>query len=217
MTGLLRKAALTACGLAVAATAFAGVPSPGNSSMSASCIRLVNKDAGGVAAPNGAFTVTVRDLANNPIANSTVVLDFNNCAVPADIRVQNGGQPAGLVQNCAAHTVRLSSNASGQVTFIVVGGAQNAGNGPGATAACARVIADGVNLGSVAVAAFDGNGAGGLSPGDIGALVGDLFGSFKSRSDLDCSGALSPADIGALVSQLFGAYNQPLSGAFCNP
>lgn len=217
MTGLLRKAAMTVVGLAVAATAFAGVPSPGNSSFSASCIKLVNKDAGGVAAPNGAFTVTVRDLANNPIANSAVVLDFANCAAPADIRVQSGGQPAGLVQNCAAHTVRLTSDALGQVTFIVVGGAQNSGNTAGATTGCARVIADGVNLGSIGVAAFDQNGAGGLSPSDIGALVGDLFGGFKSRSDLNCSGDLSPADIGTLVSQLFGPYSTALSGVFCNP
>lgn len=217
MNGLLRKAALTACGLAVAATAFAGVPSPANSSFSATCMKLVNVDAGGVPAPNGAFTVTVRDLANNPIANSTVVLDFATCAAPADIRVQSTQPQAGLTQNCAAHTVRLTSDALGQVTFIVVGGAQNTGNTAGATTGCARVIADGVNLGSVAVAAFDQNGAGGLSPSDIGALVGDLFGGFKSRSDLNCSNDLSPADIGALVSQLFGVYSNALTGVFCNP
>jgi len=208
--------AMLAMSASVARSELPWVPYP-NSSFSATCIRLVGLDAHGVPAANGAFTVTVRDILNTPVANVPVVLDFADCVAPTDVRVQSTQPRAGLTQDCAAHTVSMTTDSQGQVTFIVVGGAQNTGNTAGPTIGCARVIAGGSNLGRVAVAAFDQNGTGGLSPSDIGALVADLLGGFKSRSDLNCTNDLSPSDLGALVSQLFGAYHQPLSGVFCNP
>ena len=74
MTGLVRKAAvLAACGVLFgAAVAFAGVPSPINSTIPAR-INLVGHSIG-TGQPDGAqlfstVTVTVRDLGNNVIAN----------------------------------------------------------------------------------------------------------------------------------------------------
>lgn len=184
------KAALIASGLVFASTALAGCPLswPRNSSCSASCIRLVSNDARGVAAPNSAFTVPARGLGYNPVANVPVFLDFTNHSVPSSIRVQGGGQPPGPAQECARHLVSLTTDALGSLTFIVVGGAQNLGDSPGMTAARARVFVDCWLVGAIGVAAFDQNGSGGLTSADIGALVGDLFGGFKSRSDPDCSG-----------------------------
>ncbi|HTO91529.1 MAG TPA: hypothetical protein VMJ70_10400, partial [Candidatus Sulfotelmatobacter sp.] len=66
MTGLVRKATfLVACGVLVASAAMASVPSPANSTVP-TCINLVGTN-GTSADPAGAFTVTVKDLANVPI------------------------------------------------------------------------------------------------------------------------------------------------------
>lgn len=220
MNGLIRKAALTACGLAVAATAFAGVPSPGNSSLSPACLKLVNGNVGGVAAnPTGAFAVTVRDLANNPIANSTVVLDFVNCG-GTDVRAQSG-QPhdVAVTQNCAARTIRKSTDVAGLASFIVVGGGSSSG-GPGfpsLAAGCVRVFADGVLLATVRAAAHDQNGAGGLTPADVSAVITDVLSpGYETRADLNCSADLSPADVSDVIAGVFSVYNQPLNGVFCN-
>lgn len=220
MNGLIRKAALTACGLAVAATAFAGVPSPANSTLSPGCVKLVNANVGGVAAnPSGTFSVTVRDLANNPIANSTVVLDFVNCG-GTDVKAQNG-QPhdAGVTQNCAARTIRKSTDVAGLASFIVVGGGSSSG-GPGfpsLSTGCVRVIADGVLLATVTAGAQDQNSAGGLTPADVSAVITDVLSvGYETRADLNCSGDLSPADVSDVIAGVFSVYNQPLNGLFCN-
>ncbi len=91
MTGLVRKAILlSVCGLLFAGAAFASVPSATNSTLPAG-VKLVGTPAG-VADPSGQFTVTVRDLANNLIANSAVVIDVSGCT--PDIKIQST-QPFG--------------------------------------------------------------------------------------------------------------------------
>lgn len=191
----------------------------GNSTFSAPCIRLVNTDANGVPAADGAFTVTVRDLANVPVAFSQVQLEFSACGPGADVFIQSTQPQPGLTVDCAAKIVRMTADEQGRATFIVVGGARSqAGNAPAALTGCVGVRADGVNLGSVPVAAFDQNGSNGITPADIGALVADLFSSEpRRRSDLNCSLDLSPSDISQLVAQLFSSSTAPLTGSFCEP
>ena len=81
MTGLVRKASLlAAAGVLMASAAFAGVPSAANSTGMPSFIPLVTRDAlgnpdaklFGTVSPAG-FSITVRDLANNPLNRLPVV------------------------------------------------------------------------------------------------------------------------------------------------
>src|SRR5262252_1224345 len=100
MTGLVRKATLlTAAGLLAASAAMAGVPSAANSTTPA-CISLVGSLSG---VPDGAgqFTVTVRDLANNPLNGASVVIDLSGCA---DLNICNDQLDANALVNCGAKT-----------------------------------------------------------------------------------------------------------------
>lgn len=211
--------------LAISLLASSAVPAQGDtppvgqSYFSAPCIRLVNVDAGGVPSAAGAFTVFVRDLANQPVPFSQVQLEFDACMAPHDVFVQAVQPQAGVTLDCAMHVVRLTADEHGQATFHVVGGSRNLlGGAPSALPSCVRIRADGVILGTVSVAAFDQNGTGGLTPADIGSALADLLSGLNPRrSDFDCNTLVSPADLGLLVSQLLRGTTLPLSGAFCDP
>ena len=69
-----------------------GCIEPANSTVPA-CITLVGRDGTGAADPRGQFTVTIRDIANNPMANALVRVDLG--AAP-DLFLC-GTQEAGLV------------------------------------------------------------------------------------------------------------------------
>ena len=199
MTGLVRKATLlSACGLLAAATALAGVPDPANSTKPAR-VNVLGTQTGNPD-PNAAFGVTVRDLANNPIANSSVVIDLINCT---DTRISNRtALIAGQTVDCPLKTVRALTDATGNVTMSVLGGATNP-SGPSAAgpgAGCVRIFADGVLLGTATALVFDQNG--GSLPGADGVEISDLsrwlvdFGSgvYKGRSDYNH--ANSPGVVG---------------------
>ena len=82
MTGLVRKATLlTACGMLLAAAAMAGVPSAANST-TPGAVLLVGRNVAGPDTTDGVFQVVVRDLANNPINASAVVVDFAAASSP---------------------------------------------------------------------------------------------------------------------------------------
>lgn len=199
MTGLVRKATLlSACGLLAAATAMAGVPDPANSTKPAR-INVLGTQTGNPD-PNAAFSVVVRDLANNPIANSSVVIDLINCT---DTRISNQtANIAGQTVDCPLKTVRELTDATGTVSMSVLGGATNPSGasaaGPGG--GCVRIFADGVLLGTATALVFDQNG--GSLPGADGVEISDLsrwlvdFGSgvYKGRSDYNH--AASPGVVG---------------------
>ena len=106
MSGLLRKAMLLGCaGVMAASGAMASVPSPADSDVPCG-FNLVGS-TGGVADSRGQFTVTVRDLAHNPIAGSSVVVDFNACA--ADIRVCSVQPLAGVTADCSGAVGSISA------------------------------------------------------------------------------------------------------------
>jgi len=201
MTGLVRKATLfTACGVLVAAAAMAGVPSPANSSVPA-CFSLMGSAAGSPDA-YGTFTITVRDLANNPINGSSVVLDFSGPhadMVPCDDQL-NGA----VLVNCVAKTVRQFTDALGQATFTVLGGSNGGGNAVSIGSA-SKVYADGVLLASPGVSVFDLDDAGGVGANDLSAWLGDFGSGFAySRADYDCSGDIGANDL-SLWLGVFGA------------
>ena len=202
MTGLVRKATLFAvCGLLAASAAFASVPSPANST-TPPCISLVGDDGAGTIDGDGAFTVTVRDLANFPINNSLVVIDFSSCS---GLTICDNNE-LGYVVDCGTRTVRGFTGVGGTITFRIKGHANNSGGNipPYNPYNCGKIFADGVLLSSPSVSAYDHDG-GGMGAADLSAWLGDFFGGLDpSRSDYDCSGApLGAADLSRWLDVFF--------------
>jgi hypothetical protein len=217
MSGLLRKAMLFACaGVLAASSAMAAVPSPADSDVPCG-FNLVGT-TGGVADARGEFTITVRDLAHNPIIGSSVVIDFNACAV--DIRICSVQPVAGVTADCsgAVGEINAVTNGAGAVVLRIVGGARNTASGsPAAGFKCATVYADGVNLGTINVGAYDENGAGGVNPADISLFLPDSFdGDYEGRSDFNCSQTVNPADLSLLIGTSLGGGSAASCGAYCH-
>ena len=192
MTGLVRKATLlTAAGMLVATAAMAGVPSAANST-TPPCITLVGSLAGVPDAAAGQFTVTVRDLANNPLNGASVVIDLSGCA---DLAICSDQLDANALVNCGAKTTRKFTDATGKVTFVVLGGSNGGG----------KIFANGTLLQTPTVSAFDLDNAGGVGANDLSAWLTD-FGSGNpyGRSDYDCSGGIGANDLSLWLTE-FGA------------
>lgn len=192
MTGLVRKATLfTACGVFVAAAAMAGVPSPGNSTIPA-FVTIVGQSLG-VADPSGAFTITVRDLGNNPINGSSVLLDFSTAV---DLRPAADQLDAGSLVNCTGKTVRRFTDVTGQVSFTVVGGSNNLGASPGAGFGGVKVYADGVLLGALTAAVLDQDFDSGAGANDLSVWLSDQGSTlYFGRSDYDYDSSLGANDL----------------------
>jgi hypothetical protein len=202
---------------------MAGVPSASNSVLNEGGTSL--NVAGRLQNTGGASThenvlkhITVRDASNQPVLNSTVVINLINCVEgtgPAGVDMELGDtQPfAGLLVNCANKTVTAVTNASGIADFSVIGFARNNGltqlspaiSDVGHTTKCAEVRADGVLLGSLNVGGFDQDGSGGVNPTDNGLLLGDRkaflpgpvgTSAYRGRSDYDGNNAIDPVDLG---------------------
>lgn len=209
MTGLVRKAAaFAACGVILgAAVAFAGVPSPGNSTIPVR-VNLVGHDIG-TGQPDGAqafssVTVTVRDLGNNPIANSSVVIDFSGCV--SDTRLGDTQPFAGLTANCGTHGISALTDVAGVATFVIEGGGN--ASAPAHASGAGKVYADGVLLGSINVGLYDLNGLTGVDGLDLSLFGADLFSvGTEDRADYDNSGTLDGLDLSVFGAALFGTSN----------
>jgi hypothetical protein len=199
MTGLVRKATLlTAAGLFIASAAMAGVPSAVNSTVPA-CVRLVGAKAG-VPDPHGSFTIVVRDVANNPINGASVVIDLAGCT---DLRMCNDQLDLNATVNCPAKTTRKFTDISGSVTFIVLGGSNGSGNATTLLGA-GKIFANGTQIGSPTVSAFDLDGGSGVAINDLSVWLGD-FGTAGNpafgRSDFDCNNAVGINDLSVWLTQ----------------
>jgi hypothetical protein len=163
---------------ALAAPAPAAVPSAANSTFPR-CL---------VTCPFGDIhvVVTVRDLANNPVAGASVVFDFFDCT-GAFLCPQRPNY--GYDVNVGARTIRMFADAAGQADFpLHVGGVCGAGN--------VRLFADGVLFTSYALASPDQNG-----DGVVIALFGTDLPTFNAKlgttdptADFDCSGNVDAGD-----------------------
>ncbi len=217
MTGLVRKAAaLAACGVMFAAVAFAGVPSPGNSTIPGR-VNLVGYDIGTSLPDGGPFgatiTVTVRDLGNNPIANSSVVLDFSG--VTSDIRIADTQLYAGLTTNCATKGISALTDVAGVATFVVLGGGM-ATVAPAHAALSGKVYADGVLLGNIGVGAYDQNGAGGVGGADLSRFLGDfVLGTNPDRSDYNGAAGVGGADLSLWLAVFVAGASNTSSATYC--
>jgi hypothetical protein len=161
--------------LAAPAVASSGVPSPLNSSVDP-CL---------LACPAADFTfhVTVRDLANNPVSHSTVVVDLSQC--PQVFACQYIGD--GLTWDPTSRTVRTTSDASGLATFTMhlIGICSNTQ---------ARILADGVWLTSRSLASPDQDGNGIVDANDD-AIESGKIGGADLTGDLTCEGMVTAADL----------------------
>lgn len=217
MTGLVRKATFIAvCGVLTASAAFASVPSPANSNAPA-CVALVGNSAGTIDVA-GQFTVTVRDLANLPINNSLVVVDFSGAS---SLQLCSSGAFAGVTLDCGTQTARAFTGAGGTVTFRIAGHAANVGGNqpPYPLYNDGKIFADGVLLRSPTVVAFDHDGNG-MGAADLGSWLGDFFGGNNpSRADYDCTGNLGASDLGVWLTTFFAngsVTGCPASGTQCS-
>jgi hypothetical protein len=257
MTGLVRKATLLCVGGALlAGAAMAGVPSAANSIVpsvtgcpgtacvvGAMALMDFRNTIDPIGTPNigacigNAMHITVRDGNNNPVAGSSVVVDFSGCYSP--------GQPAGnfklgsvqadpaITTVCGTRTVTKAADANGDVCFTIIGntdqtfacagappncsgGGGSRDDGPGAGAVCAKVYADAVLLGTALciVNRYDLNLDSAVNAGDS-SLLTDLKGEFgaggspgyRTFGDYNADGAVNAAD-SSIQSDAKGNYGQ---------
>src|SRR5258708_26479918 len=113
MIRLLHKAMLCiAGGLLIASAAMAGVPSPATSTIPVTL--TMGGSSAGSPDPVSSFTVTVRDLTNNPISGASVVIDFSACQ---DLRICCDQQDANCAVCCIDKTLKNLANLPRQAPF----------------------------------------------------------------------------------------------------
>ena len=202
MTGVLRKATLLAtAGLLAASAAMAGVPSAGNST-TPSLIPLVG-NAGGVPDGFGTVSITVRDLANNPLVGASVVIDLS---LATDLALCDDQLDANALVNCVAKTTRKFTDVLGQVSFVVLGGSNGPGNAT-SNVNNGRIYANGTLIGSPTVAAYDLDGTNGVAGNDLSAWLTDFAANptVYGRSDYDDSGAVAGNDLSFWLTRFASA------------
>jgi hypothetical protein len=177
---------LAAFALVLPVAAIAAVPSPPNSTVPAYL----------VGSPDGAFvsTVTVRDIANNPVGGAIVVLEFYDCP---DFKPCPTACTACLV-NPYSRTITLQANAAGVASFNLRVGDSGCPNPP-----YLHVYADGVLLGSTVFASLDQDGDLSVTAADVGIVISKL-GSLDLRADFDGDQVVTAADV-AIVQAHVGA------------
>jgi hypothetical protein len=201
MSGLVRKATLLTAGcLLIASAAMAGDPSPATSTIT--CVNLVGT-TGGMVDPNAPVTWTIRDAMSNPVPNASVTINFTSCTTQ-DIRLGQTQPDPGTLVNCTAKTITKVANGSGQVTFRIVGSANNVNNASGHTTGCASIQANGVPMGSVTVSAFDQNLTGSVTSSDLSKFATDFYGVFRARSDHNCTGTVTSSDLARFAIVFYG-------------
>ena len=208
----LRFPLTTACAIALIAaclarSATAGLPVPDAAQSQIGIGMALVGTTGGVADPVGEKTIVIRDQLGNPIPNSTVAIHFGSCQGPGGIRICDPQPFPGVSVSCADEAVAALTNVNGIATFRVAGFATNPGGGtfgapaPGSSGFCATVTADGFLMGTLAVAAYDQNGTGGVDTPDLALFLNDLFSMFgttlnRTRSDYDFNGKVDVRDLG---------------------
>ena len=167
--------------LAIPGTARAAVPSAANSTLPA-CMALC---------PLGdiPFSVVVRDIANNPVAGSLVVLDFSQSP---GANICEPWQSDPYFVNLLARALYAWTDATGTIVFPArVGGTGAAGS--------VHVYADGVLLKAYALASPDQDGNGAVYDGppiggnDLAQFTLKL-GTTDVTADFTCDGVVNDDD-----------------------
>lgn len=197
-------------GLAIGARSAQAIASAANSSIPRHVI-MVGRSGAQADTALGAFTVVVRDLANNPIARSVVEFRVLNCE---GARLASDALQPGVTTRCATHGVTAVTDMSGAVRMTLVG-AGTVGSAPGA-GPCAQVFANNVPLGSVSVAWLDLDGSRGLGINDLSLWLTD-FGLNEpiSRSDFDGDGALTVNDLSFWLEAWWRGRSSESAASYC--
>lgn len=175
---------LAAFGLAAPTLhAWAAVPSPANSTVDP-CLRVCP-------AGDMNFHVVVRDLASNPVGNSTVTVDLSAC--PSVVLCPPlGSEPYTIAPGPVIVT---TTNALG-----IAGVPLRAG---GTCGGPVNVHADGVLLATLtAVPSPDQNGDAVVNATDQGILAVKLGGLYDPTADINCNTTMGPDDSAALDHHL---------------
>lgn len=166
--------------LTYASSSHAAVPSPVNSTVPPCFVGCPFGDI--------AFTVTVRDAANNFQPNSTVVLDFSSCSEVSFCPTQ---EPGTTVVGKSA--TRVSDGFGVDVFHLHVGGLCPSGT--------VRVSADGVILALRPVVSTDQDGNLVVNATDE-TIASSKVGGSDHSADFDCDGDVDSVDLGVLANHL---------------
>lgn len=201
MRTLLLLACFAVLGCGVVTSASAGLPPPPNGTIP-SVIPILGRSSSGVPDPRAEATVIVRDLANNPVSGAMVVLDFSACS---ELKLCADAHEPGVFVDCATHTVRRLTDATGSAVFRVTGWSTAPPGAPGAPYRSAKVYADGVFFGSANAAIYDLD-TGGLGAADLSRWLSDFFSSNNpARDDYDDSGSVGPNDLSMWLKAYFAS------------
>jgi hypothetical protein len=197
-------------GLTLAAAPVAHANIPGANSTGPAFIRLVGSAAGVPDTVAGKFTVTIRDIANNPINVAYVTIDLSGCA---DMRLASDQLNPNVAMNCFTHAVSAYTNAAGVVTFTLIGNSWNAGTY--SALSCARIYANGVLMFSPTVSSFDLDGANGVNVADLSVMLADIgLHVYRGRDDYDANAIVNVADLSLWLAQN-GTHRSAVTGATC--
>jgi len=175
------------------------------------CIRLVASNGAAPASAFGQFEVLIRDLANNPMPDVSVVIDLS--WIP-ELALATDQLDPDVVLNCGFGTVGKISDVNGRVVFCIVGGGR-AGVPPSALLGAGRIYANGTLIATPTVSAFDLDGLHGLGAGDLTQFLNDFStGVNYGRSDYDCSDYLGAGDL-VIWLTAFSSGTQVVSAAVC--
>jgi hypothetical protein len=205
-----RIAGWMALNLLLGAGSARAVPSATNSHIP-SHILLVGRNAGLADTSSGAFTIEVRDGANNPVANSVVEVRILNCP---GARLSSQAYDAGSTIRCGTAGVLHTTNSLGLVRMTLVG-AGTAG-APAGAGPCVQIFASGVPLGNATLAYLDMDGSSGLGSQDISLFLTDLFsGEDIGRSDYDGSTTLSANDLSVWLTVWGNSGSAESAASYC--
>jgi hypothetical protein len=165
--------------LGVTSRASSGVPSPANSTVPR-CLEVC---------PYGdiTFDIVVRDLASNPVGNSTVEIDLPTCA--AFHLCPNQSDPNLTILTAPLRAFKVTS-AAGTVSFHLHAG----GVCPGTSVS---VRADGVNLNTVSLSSPDQDGDLDVTGPDMLTIQAKASLPFDATADLTCDGVVDANDLNA--------------------
>jgi len=190
-------------------TAFAGPPSPGNSTIPSHML-VVGQGPAGPDSAMGQAACAYRDLANHPIVGAIVTLDFSACN---DLVLASDQLDPRLATNCAAKTVSAVTDANGVARFTIMGSAIAA---PAHPPQALHISANEEYLGGVAVGVLERDGSAGLTLADMAYWAADYFGSTNpERADLDGLSGVNLNDLSVWARAYFNGHNTLPAGPYC--
>ncbi len=166
-------------------------------------VSLVGMQSGVADSADGAFEVVVRDIANNPLAGSQVVLDLSGAP---DLRLcaDQGGNVS-----CTARSVSRLTDGRGVVRFALTGsgrdGVPASGRGTVLLSADGMVFSSMAGDGGLIVSAYDLDGSGGVGGNDLSLWIGDFASTtYAQRGDYNGDGHVGGDDL-SLLLEVWGA------------